>query len=577
MKISVQSAMCIVAIFLSGCATQGLHTGSQAPHLAKPHTTVVTTAHPLASAAALRILEVGGAPIDAAIAAQMVLGLVEAQSSGIGGGTLLLTFDARAKKLASFDGLAAAPMAATAALTLDTDGSIISSALVQRGGRSVGVPGTLPVLKQVHSLHGKLPWAVLFDPAIALAESGYPMAAYMHAILSLPNATQDHPDLLSYLFTPDGKPVAIGSTVKNPAYAASMRRIAAVAPDEAWGQNQEDFLAAVKRGARSSLITATDFSSYKAHARDPVCAPFLSYSVCMMAPPSFGGLVVLQILQMIESRTSKNTSSARFNFDDPEFVHLFIESGRLAQADRLQYVGDPGFVQVPMNALIARDYVYSRAQSIQPAQMNPAVAPGKVDTKTALLELPLDVIHADATSQVAIVDKHGNALSMTTTNNLNFGARIVANGAVLNNAMTNFTGVPVAGQAAPNRMQPGKRPVTSMAPTIVFDKSGLPVAVGGSAGGPQIVDYIAQSLVEILANGLSPAQALARGHVSTAMRGKVQLEKNTSAAALAESLRAKGHVVEVVPMVSGLGFLLRQENGWIGAADPRRDGVAVGN
>jgi gamma-glutamyltranspeptidase / glutathione hydrolase len=577
MKITAQFAISLVAIFLGGCATQGPQTSSQAPSLAKPHTSAVTTAHPLASAAALRILEIGGAPIDAAVAAQMVLGLVESQSSGIGGGTLLLTFDARTKKLASFDGLAAAPMAATTALTVDTDGSIISSDLVQRGGRSVGVPGTLAVLKEVHSLHGKLPWADLFAPAIALAESGYPMAAYMHAILSLPNATKDHPDLLSYLFTPDGKPVAIGSTVKNPAYAASMRRIAADTFDNGWGQNQIDFLSAVKRGARSSLITTADFSSYKAHARDPVCAPFLAYSVCMMAPPSFGGLVVLQILQMLETLTEKSASSARFNFDDPEFVHLFIESGRLAQADRLQYVGDPGFVQVPMNALIAREYVHKRARSIKLAQMNPEVAPGKVDTNTALLALAPDVVDADATSQVAIVDKHGNALSMTTTNNLNFGARIVANGAVLNNAMTNFTGVPVAGQAAPNRMQPGKRPVTSMAPTIVFDKSGIPVAVGGSAGGLQIVDYIAQSLVEILANGLTPAQALARGHVSTAIRGKVQLEKNTSSGALADSLRAKGHVVEVVPMVSGLGFLLRQEKGWIGAADPRRDGVAVGN
>jgi len=205
------------------------------------------------------------------------------------------------------------------------------------------------------------------------------------------------------------------------------------------------------------------------------------------------------------------------------------------------------------------------------------VKTGTVEAKAALAPIPApESESADATSQLAVVDRHGNALSMTTTINLNFGARLMTGGFVLNNALTNFTAAPRAGQAAPNRMQAGKRPVTSMAPTIVFDQSGNPVVVGGSAGGGQIVDYIAASLVEMLANGRTPAEALARGHVSTAVRGKLQLEKDTPAAAQAALLKAKGHDVDVVPMISGLGFLMRKDNGWLGAADPRRDGVALG-
>jgi gamma-glutamyltranspeptidase / glutathione hydrolase len=575
MRLNRCYALVLVTLLVAGCATP---IAPLTPFTAasNPTKSAVTTAHPLASAAALRILDAGGAPIDAAIAAQMVLGLVEAQSSGIGGGALLLHFDARAKKLESFDGLAAAPAQVTSALTVDTDGSVLSADSVQRGGRSVGVPGTLAVLKQVHTLYGKLPWSALFAPAIELAQSGYPMAAYMHGILSLPNATTDHPELLAHLFTPDGKPKAIGATVKHPLYAATMQRIASDGPEHAWGANQADFLSATLRGAKPSLITPNDLSTYKARARAPLCAPFLAYSVCMMAPPSFGGVVVLQVLQMLEHGTASSSPAQRFNFDDAQFVHMFAESGRMAQADRLQYVGDPAFTAVPSNALIAREYLQGRARAIVPARMTPEFAPGMLDSKAAMLDPAPQAQSADATSQIAIVDREGNALSMTTTNNLNFGARILANGVVLNNAMTNFTGVPRPGQAAPNRMQGGKRPVTSMAPTIVFDQNGLPIAVGGSAGGGQIVDYISQTLVEILANGRTPSEALAKGHVSTAIRGKIQLEKDTPVAALADALRAKGHVVEVVPLPSGLGFLVRQGSGWVGAADPRRDGVAIG-
>ncbi len=568
--------LAVATLWLASCASVAPPAGPPSRSLDTPTPSAATTAHPLATAAALRMLDAGGSSIDAAIAAQMVLGLVEAQSSGIGGGTLVLYYDAGSNKLETFDGLSAAPASTTAALTVGTDGSVLKSADVQRGGRSVGVPGTLPVLKQIHARFGKLPWATLFAPAIELAESGFPMAAYMHGVLSAPTAAADHPDLLPIFFDAQGQVLPVGALVRNPAYAHTLRRVAAEGPASAWGEKGIDFLASVQRGPQPSLISAADLANYRPETRDALCAPFLVYKVCTMAPPSFGGVVVLQVLQMLESRTTAAGTAGRFDFDNSEFVHFYAESGRLAQADRRFHVGDPAFTPVPSADLVAADYVRARALEISPARTTPTVGPGTVLKKAAQLEQAPEAAVADATSQLAIVDKAGSALAMTTTNNLNFGSRLVAGGVVLNNALTNFTGVPRPGQAAPNRMEGGKRPVTSMAPTIVFDRAGLPVVVGGSAGGGQIVDYIAQALVEMLANGRTPAQALARGHVSTAITGKLQLEAGTPAAAQADALRAKGHSVDVVPLPSGLGFLQRRGDGWIGAADPRRDGVARG-
>ncbi len=568
-------------LLLGGCATPQPpdRTPDHSAHsiASLPARQAAVTAHPLATGAALKMLEQGGSPIDAAIAAQMVLGLVEPQSSGLGGGSLIMNWDAASGKLTSYDGLAAAPAKATAGLTIDVDGSVLKYQDVQRGGRSVGVPGTLAVLQQVHQRYGKLPWATLLAPAIELAETGFPMPAYLHTVLSAANAA-DLPDMRALYFDADGKLRPVGATLTHPAYASTLRRVAARGP-AAWWQDGADgeLLAAVQRGAHPSLMTKADLAGYRAEPRDPVCAPFLVYSVCVMGPSSFGGVMVLQLLQMLEARTPPVKEAQRFNFDDPEFVHYYAEAGRLAQADRFQYLGDPGFVAVPTAGLVASSYVRERARLIDPSRRTREVKAGVVKTGAAALSGAAPVSDtADATSQIAVVDAAGNALSMTTTINLNFGSRLMVNGFVLNNALTNFSAAPGPGQTAPNRMQAGKRPVTSMAPTIVFDQAGKPVVVGGSAGGGQIVDYISQSLIEMLANQRVPAEALARGHVSTALAGKLQLEKGSTAASLAAALAAKGHATEIVPLTSGLGFLLRRDDGWLGAADPRRDGVAQG-
>ena len=565
---------CALALFLSACAIAPATppTARLAPEGAAAPAMAVT-AHPLATRAALDMLAKGGSPVDAAIAAQMVLGLVEPQSSGIGGGTLVMLWDEKARKLSSWDGLAAAPSRATASLRTDTDGKLLPGGEpLNRSGRAVGVPGTLPVLRAVHERHGKLPWADLFAPAIAHAQEGYPVPKYMHDILAQPDGAANHAEWRALYFDGESRPLPVGTIVRNPAYARTMRAIARQGP-EAWlaGEGARAIVAAAQRGLRPTLMTEQDVLDYRPAEREPVCAPFLAWRVCTMAPPSYGGIHVLQTLQMTAVR-----ADGRFDFADPAFVHLYAEAGKLAQADRRRFVGDPGFVAVPVATLANPGYSMVRALGIDLARANPDPQPG--------IPMPgLAALEADAsdpvttTSQIAIADAAGNALAITTTINLNFGSRLAPEGGfVLNNALTNFSAAPKPGETIANQMAPRKRPVTSMSPTVVFDADGRPVVVGGSAGGGPIVDYIASSLIEMLANGRTPREALAAGHVTTAVAGKVQLEKGTRAEALAPGLAARGHDVQVVPLLSGLGFLKRAPGGWIGAADPRRDGVAMG-
>ena len=560
----------LLSLFLASCALPP-ESRLPTPRPEAAHAQIAVTAHPLATQAALAMLDKGGAPIDAAIAAQMVLGLVEPQSSGIGGGTLVMHWDEAARKLTSYDGLAAAPARVTASLRTDTDGKLLPSEPSQRGGRTVGVPGTVAVLAMAHARHGRLAWRELFEPAIEIAEKGFPMPRYMHSILALPDAAKNHPELLSLYFAADGTALPVGATVRNPAYAKTMRRIAIGGPAGFLeGGGAKAIVEAAQRGFRPTLMTEQDLRDYRAVERDPVCAPFLAYRVCTMAPPSFGGLIVLQVLQMVEAR-----AGGRFDFRDPAFVHLYAEAGKLAQADRRAYVGDPGFVKVPVAELAAPSYARSRAAAIDMTRAAQDVKHGVPAARVAALA-PDESDPVATTSQIAIADRAGNALSITTTTNLNFGSRLMVDGFMLNNALTNFSAAPKPGETIANQMAPRKRPVTSMAPTIVFDSDGIPVVVGGSAGGGPIVDYIASSLIEMLANGRTPAEALARGHLSTAVAGKVQLEARTPATRLAPALSALGHTVEEAPLLSGLGFLKRTGAGWIGAADPRRDGTAMG-
>ncbi len=564
-----------LAALLGSCASTS--PGTPAPVTVQPlaigrapAAQAAVTAHPLATRAALEMLAAGGSAADAAIAAQWVLGLVEPQSSGPGGGSVLLVWDAARARLHSYDGLAAAPARTTASLRTDVDGRPLDGAAVARSGRSVGVPGTPAVLEMVHRRHGRLPWSRLVEPALRLAENGYPMARYVHDVLVPDRGGLLHADWRGRLFDATGAPMPVGTTLRNPAYAAALRRLAG-GVQAFWADGAAERLVdSARRPPHPSLMTAADVRGYAAREHEPLCAPFLGYRVCSMGPPSFGGLAVLQTLQIVQSRVA-----APFDLDSAAFWHVYAEAGRLAQADRRFWVGDPAYTVVPTQTLLAPSYLRERAALIDPDRALPAPGPGKPRLPPVARVADEGAVHS-ATSQVTVADARGMVVTLTTTINLNFGSRLAVDGFGLNNALTNFAPAPPAGTHSANQMAPGKRPVTSMAPVIVFDATGRPVVAGGSAGGGQIVDYVARALVQMLAQDQGPDEAVAPGHLSTAQAPRVQIEAGSPRERVAAGLRARGHDVVVERMLSGLGFLRRDGAGWIGAADPRRDGVALG-
>lgn len=529
----------------------------------------VATAHPLATQAGIQILADGGTAVDAAIAAQLVLGLVEPQSSGLGGGLLMLHWDQARQQLSAIDGLAAAPRRTTASLRTDVDGSLLPSEPSQRGGRSVGVPGALPALMLAHDKHGRLGWPALVEPARRLAQEGFPLPPYLHSVISSPEASRELRQSFSLYFSSDGRPLPVGSPIRHPAYAQTMEKLARLGPKAWWEQHAAGgFAQAAQGGFKPSMMTPEDVRGYRAVEREAICAPFLTYRVCTAPPPSFGGIAVLQILQMVQARAMN-----RFDFQDPGFLHLYLEASKLAQADRRLHVGDPAHTSVPTTQLISRDYLAERAKliSLERALQNPAAGrPGPITPSGMDADSP----HQAQTSQLAVADRHGNVLSLTTTNNLNFGARLSFEGVVLNNAMTNFSGAPRRGETLANQMAPLKRPVTSMAPTIAFDMRGLPILAGGSAGGGPIVDYVAASLIDMLARDRSPSQAVARAHLTTATPGRVQWESGRGLESKAAQLDAMGHLTEAATLPSGQAYIRRTPLGWTGASDPRRDGQA---
>lgn len=571
------AAAAVVLVTLAACTTPA--DVAPVPVASTPRATVASTAHPLATQAALKILAEGGSAVDATIAAQLVLGLVEPQSSGIGGGLLMLVWDAPGQRLRGYDGLSAAPARTTAGLRVDTDGRVLPLNDVSRGGRSVGVPGALMALDLAHRQHGRLPWARLFQPAIELATQGYPLAPYAQGILARDPGATEHPEFRADHFDGQGRALPAGTLLRNPAFAATLQAVASRGVAAFWREGgAQRLVAAAQRGAHPSLIVVDDITGYRAVEREALCAPVKTFRVCAFAPPSFGGVTVLQQLQMVAER---HPALSVADLDDAGFWHTYAEAGRLAQADRRQFVGDPDHATVPAAALTAPAYVRGRAALIDPQRAASAVRPGNPTAARVSLAGPADLAEAtgaaaDQTSQIVVVDAAGTIASTTTTINLNFGSRLRVDGYVLNNALTNFAPAPEAGRSHPNQMAPGKRPVTSMSPVVVFDATGQPVVAGGSAGGGQIVDYISRALIEQLWMDRSPAQALAGGHVTTALAPRVQLEAGTARAGLAEALRARGHEVVVEPTISGAGFIRRVPGGWIGAADPRRDGVALG-
>ncbi len=590
MRIENKLGLLIAAVLLAACAAPddrpsqpeassafraGLNSVTATRHMA-------ASANPLATEAGREILRAGGSAVDAAIAIQMVLTLVEPQSSGVGGGAFLMHWDGR--RVAAYDGRETAPMAADEKLFLLPDGKAMPFYDAVVGGRSVGTPGAVRMLEVAHQQHGKLPWARLFEPAIRLAENGFAMSTRVNMQLAGEKYLKNDAAAAAYFYNADGTAKAVGTPMKNPALAATLRAIAANPNALYSGDIPADIVKAVRSHPNAGLLAVSDFASYQVKQREPICTDYKQWRVCGFPPPSSGGIAIAQMLGIFASRNISVVPPATVNGKpepQPDAVHLFAEAGRLAFADRALYVADGDFVKVNVAGLLDAAYLKQRAQLISDRSMGvakPGVPPG---TQASAAEDTSP--HKTATSHISVVDSFGNALSMTTTIEDVFGSRLMVRGFLLNNELTDFSFAPTAaGLPIANRVQAGKRPRSSMAPSLIFDRaSGQLVGTVGSPGGSQIIGYVAKVLVGVLDWNLDVQQAISLPNFGS-RNGPTELERGMFAPQLVEALKARGHDVREVDMGSGLQGIVRVRLptgawAWAGGADPRREGIALGD
>ncbi|KPH02122.1 gamma-glutamyltransferase [Pseudomonas sp. RIT-PI-r] len=570
-------------------AASGFRTDLQTRHASKH---MAAAANPLAAEAGREMLRQGGSAIDAAIAMQAVLTLVEPQSSGIGGGAMIVLWDG--KQVRTYDGRETAPAGATEKLFLRADGQPMSFPQAQIGGRSVGTPGVLRALEMAHEQHGRLPWAKLFEPAIKLSEQGFAISARLHSLLESDSVIRKSPDMAKYFLNADGSVKAVGTRLQNPALAAVLKRIANEGADALYkGPIAEEIVAKVQGHANPGSLSLNDLQRYQAKERAPLCTDYKRWQVCGMPPPSSGGIAVAQILgtlQALETRDPRlsltplkpvKTDKPAGIEPAPEAVHLIAEAERLAYADRAQYVADTDFVPVPVKGLVDPGYLASRASLIgerSTGSAKPGTPPG-VQVAYAPDRSPLRI----STSQVVAVDDLGGAVSMTTTIEAAFGSHLMVQGFLLNNQMTDFSFIPEEnGQKVANRVEPGKRPRSSMAPTLIFDRhSGEFVATVGSPGGSQIIEYVAKTTVGLLDWNLDPQSAISLPNFGS-RNGPTELEQGQFSPALIQTLKDKGHAVNEIDMTSGTQAIVRVKDAQgkaslEGGADPRREGEALGD
>ncbi len=573
-------ALALTAAFSSHSAAQDprgapeMATGLETKSLATAKRHMISAANPYAAQAGREILRAGGSAIDAAIAAQLVLNLVEPQSSGLGGGAFILYWDAAKKELTTFDGREAAPASARPDRFL-VAGKPMPFEIAVHSGLSIGVPGLVRLMETVHRRYGKLPWARLFEPAIRLAEAGFEVSPRLHNLLRSQDPDGFVPAARRYFFTATGSAWPIGFTLKNPEFASTLRRIAAEGADGFYAGPVAQ--AIVKADADAPIapggMTMQDLAGYKAKERPPVCISYHSYKVCGMGPPSSGGPTVAQTLKLLEPLDLGTDPAAALQ---PQALHLIAEAEKLAYADRNRYMGDPDFVAIP-DGLLDAHYLDRRRALIDPLhameKAEPGVPPG------ARQAMGRDAtIESSGTSQISIIDDNGNALAMTTTIESGFGSHNWAAGFLLNNELTDFSFLPTDSDGRPvaNAVGPGKRPRSSMAPTIVFDAKGNVVAVLGSPGGSHIIFYVVKSLVALL-DWKMDAQAAAdllnfgdQGH-------GFEIEVADPAVWTGLALKPFGHTIVPEEMTSGAHIIVRRDGRLEGGADVRREGAALGD
>jgi len=562
----MRNSLLIATVFVAGIAT--------ADTLPRKH--VIVTSHKLATDAGLEMLRKGGSAVDAAIAAQLVMGLVEPQSSGIGGGAFLVHWNAKKKKLETYDGRETAPQSVTPNLFIGPDGKPLGFVEAVVGGRSVGVPGAIAVLALAHQEQGRLPWADLFKPAIAIAENGFEISPRLAQAIARDPALPQLPDAAAY-FVPGGKKLEQGAIIKNKAYADTLRLIAEKGADGFYrGPVADAIVNAVKNAPRGAVdLTLQDLAGYKAKKRTPICGFYRAYKICGMGPPSSGGVTALQILKMME-----RFNVAKLKPASPQAIHLFTEAQRLAFADRGAYLADPDFVPPPLPGMIDARYLAGRSKllSLQTIIDRTKIEPGNPKgANLTLRRLAIPDNSRPGTAHLSVIDDNGNALAMTTTVEGGFGSHLMATGFFLNNQLTDFTFEPKTdNRRFANAPEAGKRPLSSMTPTIVFDSKGKVFAVVGSPGGWRIIPYVTKTLIGLIDWKMTMADAIALPN--TTSRGvPTELETARDLDGAAQALTAMGHETKMIEQTSGLNSIRVTKSGFDAAADPRREGTVGGD
>ncbi|MDX5592221.1 gamma-glutamyltransferase [Pseudovibrio sp. SPO723] len=535
---------------------------------------MVAAANPYAVQAGYDVLAAGGNAIDAMVAVQLVLGLVEPQSSGIGGGGFLVYFDGENKRLTTFDGRETAPRAATPQLFQTEEGEPLRFYDAVVGGRSVGTPGTVRLLFDSHQQYGKLPWADLVAPAIKLATEGFEVSARLNALITRDQERLSRFEATRDYFLPGGAPLEVGTLLKNPEYAQTLTAIAEGGADAFYSGPIAAAIVETVQNAEGNpgLLSLEDLATYQVKERAPVCAEYRAYEVCGMGPPSSGALTVGQILGMVNT-----FDFSKLDPSDPEAWRIIGDASRLAFADRGRYMADSDFVPVPSKGLVDPAYLAQRAELLDRDSALPdnEVMPGTPSWDHALLLADDESIELPSTTHFSIVDGEGNAVSMTSSVENGFGSRLMAGGFILNNQLTDFSfrthqdGFPIA-----NRVEPGKRPRSSMSPTIVMH-DGEPYMVIGSPGGSRIIGYVAKTIIAHVDWGLNVQQAIEMPHALNRF-GTYDFEQGTAAEELAPQLEALGFKVNLRDLNSGLHAIVLTEDGLQGGADPRREGIVLG-
>jgi gamma-glutamyltranspeptidase/glutathione hydrolase len=535
----------------------------------KPAQGMVSAADPRAVAAGVEILNAGGSATDAAIATMLALNVVEPQSSGMGGGTFFVRHDAATGRISTIDGREAAPAAADDKWFYDAKGNPLPHDAAVPGGRSVGVPGQLRVMAMAHAQSGKLPWARLFQPAIRLARDGAAASPRMVVFLGQ-FARFMSPAARAIFFDANGKPVAAGAIIKNPAQAELFDRVARLGPDAFYkGATAGRIVAAVNNApVNPSKMTVADIAEYRAKPRPALCGMYRAYKVCSMGPPSSGGFTVLMILKQLE-----RFDMARLGKDSPVAWHLFAQSSRLAYADRDMYLGDPDFISIPLAGLLSPKYIAARSALISPDRsIDKPVAGIPAGAPPRKLATPRET---PGTTDLVVTDKAGNVVEVTTTIEGVWGSGLNVDGIMLNNELTDFDIVPAKdGYLVANRVQPGKRPRSSMAPTIVYGPDGKVRLALGAAGGSTIIAQVAKAIVGVIDWKMSAQDAIGMGLIYAPGQTAIA-EAGTPVEGMVPALRALGEKIVVGPLGLKANAIERIGGQWVGAADPRSEGIAM--